>query len=184
MQRFLNVLLVACLVACSRSQAPQERAAVDQAQTKKAQDAEREKKIQQVEDEITGWNYKSRDGEAEARADIAAGRPKLKVVGLTRKDQSVRERLYQERFGVKMEVVAGCPVSVYLERYVHAYNKVIYDQIAAKFGSEAVGSVEKDAWDIFRASQREANQPPLRMPVSGTPAADAPVAPPPGIAGR
>ncbi len=28
------------------------------------------------------------------------------------------------------------------------------------------------------------NQPPLRMPVSGTPAADAPVAPPPGIAGR
>ena len=29
-----------------------------------------------------------------------------------------------------------------------------------------------------------ANQPPLRMPVSGTPAADAPVAPPPGIAGR
>ncbi len=28
------------------------------------------------------------------------------------------------------------------------------------------------------------NQPPLRMPVSGTPAAGAPVAPPPGIAGR
>ena len=28
------------------------------------------------------------------------------------------------------------------------------------------------------------NQPPLRMPVSGTPAANAPVAPPPGIAGR
>jgi hypothetical protein len=28
------------------------------------------------------------------------------------------------------------------------------------------------------------NQPPLRMPVSGTPAADAPVAPPPSIAGR
>ena len=28
------------------------------------------------------------------------------------------------------------------------------------------------------------NQPPLRMPVSGTPAADAPVAPPPGAAGR
>ena len=27
------------------------------------------------------------------------------------------------------------------------------------------------------------NQPPLRMPVSGTPAADAPVAPPPGAAG-
>jgi hypothetical protein len=32
--------------------------------------------------------------------------------------------------------------------------------------------------------ETEPNQPPLRMPVSGTPAADAPVAPPPGIAGR
>jgi hypothetical protein len=33
-------------------------------------------------------------------------------------------------------------------------------------------------------SKDEPDQPPLRMPVSGTPAADAPVAPPPGIAGR
>ena len=32
--------------------------------------------------------------------------------------------------------------------------------------------------------EKAPNQPPLRMPVSGTPAADAPVAPPPGIAGR
>jgi len=32
--------------------------------------------------------------------------------------------------------------------------------------------------------KKEPNQPPLRMPVSGTPAAGAPVAPPPGIAGR
>jgi hypothetical protein len=32
--------------------------------------------------------------------------------------------------------------------------------------------------------EKSPNQPPLRMPVSGTPAADAAVAPPPGIAGR
>jgi hypothetical protein len=36
----------------------------------------------------------------------------------------------------------------------------------------------------YSRAEKEANQPPLRMPVSGTPAADAPVAPPPGIAGR
>ena len=35
-----------------------------------------------------------------------------------------------------------------------------------------------------KSEMKEPNQPPLRMPVSGTPAADAPVAPPPGIAGR
>jgi hypothetical protein len=34
------------------------------------------------------------------------------------------------------------------------------------------------------SAEEEPNQPPLRMPVSGTPAADAPVAPLPGIAGR
>jgi hypothetical protein len=38
--------------------------------------------------------------------------------------------------------------------------------------------------DEVRKNLRRANQPPLRMPVSGTPAADAPVAPPSGIAGR
>jgi hypothetical protein len=37
---------------------------------------------------------------------------------------------------------------------------------------------------VEEAKKRTPNQPPLRMPVSGTPAADAPVAPPPGIAGR
>ena len=38
--------------------------------------------------------------------------------------------------------------------------------------------------EFFRAGMKWPNQPPLRMPVSCTPAADAPVAPPPGIAGR
>jgi len=41
-----------------------------------------------------------------------------------------------------------------------------------------------ESGDIIGETIKEANQPPLRMPVSGTPAADAPVAPPPGIAGR
>jgi hypothetical protein len=35
-----------------------------------------------------------------------------------------------------------------------------------------------------KVAEMPPNKPPLRMPVSGTPAADAPVAPPPGIAGR
>jgi len=37
---------------------------------------------------------------------------------------------------------------------------------------------------VQREERHLPNKPPLRMPVSGTPAADAPVAPPPGIAGR
>jgi hypothetical protein len=51
-------------------------------------------------------------------------------------------------------------------------------------GSEAtsllLGFCGLDLWSEWSRP----NQPPLRMPVSGTPAADAPVAPPPGIAGR
>jgi hypothetical protein len=51
----------------------------------------------------------------------------------------------------------------------------------------------REAWDKARFETlkiwldghlpKPPNQPPLRMPVSGTPAANAPVAPPPGIAG-
>ena len=40
----------------------------------------------------------------------------------------------------------------------------------------------RDAWNIFDRKEDLPNQP--RMPVSGTPAADAPVAPPSGGAGR
>ena len=45
-------------------------------------------------------------------------------------------------------------------------------------------SISSYAVRKYSNPKTEANQPPLRMPVSGTPAADAPVAPPPGIAGR
>jgi uncharacterized protein YggE len=46
-------------------------------------------------------------------------------------------------------------------------------------------TVTREAHVIFLIRQEnQPNKPPLRMPVSGTPAADAPVAPPPGIAGR
>jgi hypothetical protein len=41
-----------------------------------------------------------------------------------------------------------------------------------------------DTETISDGRENSPNQPPLRMPVSGTPAANAPVAPPPGIAGR
>jgi hypothetical protein len=51
--------------------------------------------------------------------------------------------------------------------------------ILQRFGSEDCDSMLCTVSEIERA-----NQPPLRMPVGGTPAACAPVAPPPGIAGR
>ena len=44
--------------------------------------------------------------------------------------------------------------------------------------------IESDSAEIKTYEDNSPNKPPLRMPVSGTPAADAPVAPPPGIAGR
>jgi hypothetical protein len=44
--------------------------------------------------------------------------------------------------------------------------------------------IENPATVLRLLQKKPPNQPPLRMPVSGTPAADAPVAPPPGIAGR
>jgi hypothetical protein len=44
--------------------------------------------------------------------------------------------------------------------------------------------IVSDGRVVAQFEEKKANQPPLRMPVSGTPAAGAPVAPPPGTAGR
>jgi hypothetical protein len=51
---------------------------------------------------------------------------------------------------------------------------------------KGVGELRKRIGNIYetKTGEKLPNQPPLRMPVGGTPAADAPVAPPPGIAGR
>jgi hypothetical protein len=50
--------------------------------------------------------------------------------------------------------------------------------------SDERDSLSQIMWQNIKGSEKLANQPRMRMPVSGTPAADAPVAPPPGIAGR
>ena len=52
-----------------------------------------------------------------------------------------------------------------------------------EFVAALVSSIEVRSGSISN-KENLPNQPPLRMPVSGTPAADAPVAPPPGTAGR
>jgi len=73
------------------------------------------------------------------------------------------------------------PIKAYQIRLKNGTSLVeIYATKRKRFKSE-------DFIEAFRKrmeSEYAPNQPPLRMPVSGTPAADAPVAPPPGIAGR
>jgi hypothetical protein len=70
--------------------------------------------------------------------------------------------------------------SPYLQGRFHARDEVyaLRQDLIARYG-------RNDAQARLRIEMKNSpNKPPLRMPVSGTPAADAPVAPPPGIAGR
>jgi hypothetical protein len=69
-----------------------------------------------------------------------------------------------------MEVVGGCIVSLDLENYVWAYNNVVYDQIAAKFGPNAVQTTETDAWRIFKASPRDTSPQSSSPPPAASPA--------------
>jgi hypothetical protein len=62
---------------------------------------------------------------------------------------------------------------------------VLKDGAVLSAKPSGIQEVHRQRGDVTEREMKSApNQPPLRMPISGTPAADAPVAPPPGIAGR
>jgi hypothetical protein len=80
---------------------------------------------------------------------------------------------------LKVGIQRGC----YLLRARREANAVEFFAVEEASGKEVAKSPRIPIED-HPEEKGEANQPPLRMPVSVTPAADAPVAPPPGIAGR
>jgi len=116
---------------------------------------------------------------ADGRKDLAAGKLVHIGYGLAVEKKKMEE-LMRARYGIEMRE-KGCVVFPSDEAYAHVYNALMEEAISKKFGHSFEELLEPVWKEITSISP---NQPPLRMPVSGTPAADAPVAPPPGIAGR
>ena len=94
-----------------------------------------------------GPPYKGRDGAAEAKKDLAQGRPKLKVYGLQTPSAGFYSMLLSSRLGIQAETIAGCIVTEDLTKYAGAYNAVIEKYAKRKFGD-----------DIFERLMTEAEQ--------------------------
>ncbi len=94
-------------------------------------------------DSLTGGQYRSRDGQKEAEADIAKGLLKLKACGLPSAGNSEWREVLKERFGVEVERIAGCGVSDPLLAYAEAYNVTVEHYLAVKYGATALEEAQK-----------------------------------------
>lgn len=84
-------------------------------------------------------SYATRDGRAEAVADLAQGRAKWKVYGLYRRLEEDSARL--QRLGIQVDWFAGCIVSEGIERYAYRYNATIHSHHVALVGREITEEV-------------------------------------------
>jgi hypothetical protein len=85
-----------------------------------------------------------RRGEADARKHIAANKLTLKMSGLRREWGLIYDQVLKERLGVESEVVADCDVDVSLAKYADAYNRLMEEEIARRFGPAALEEVAKE----------------------------------------
>ena len=91
-------------------------------------------------------------GAAEAEADIANGRLRLKRIGWPSPWQQTHAELLQKRFGVTLDHVAGDYVTAEVISRTTEYNRRMAVEIASRFGEGALEQVEKEAKQRWRAA--------------------------------
>lgn len=72
------------------------------------------------------------EGQQEARRDIAAGKLILRAYGLM--GPSAYPKILQEKYGIRLERVAGCVVDANMVAKTGAYNAVMKAEIEKRFG--------------------------------------------------
>jgi hypothetical protein len=79
--------------------------------------------------------YTGRDGAAEARADIAAGRLRFLRYGLLNPSAIDDERILMEKYGFESKWIAGCMVHEDLMRFASEYNAVMSAEFERRHGA-------------------------------------------------
>lgn len=62
--------------------------------------------------------------------------------------------ILQQKYGIEMNVVAGCGVTNALTAYVEGYNEVVGGFAIRKFGRDVFGEVAREAEAGYRAKVR------------------------------
>jgi hypothetical protein len=91
------------------------------------------------------WSSAYPRGMLMAWADHARGHYEIKTYGLPASWDGEFSRLARERYGVKVNHVAGCVVSENLVWYADGYNWVSESRLRARFGKDIFAECAADA---------------------------------------
>lgn len=81
----------------------------------------------------------------EARADLAAGRPRWMISGYPSVARDDFGELLEERFGIALEEVGGCAVTDDMDVRLRAYDSVIVHWLEARHGPDVLERTWDDA---------------------------------------
>ena len=99
-----------------------------------------------------GWESSARfRGRTVARFELAHGRYEILTLGLPTPWRPEFARHLEERYGIKLRVVAGCIVSESLLEYVAGYNAVMALGAHRKFGRSVIEEVSLEEMEIWKA---------------------------------
>jgi len=97
-------------------------------------------------------------GRLAARIDVRCGEYEVLGMGLPPAWVGEYAACLRERYGIKYRPVAGCIVSPSLESYVRAYDTVVSDAVARKFGKNVFLDCQRAAennWEQRAEQKRE-----------------------------
>jgi hypothetical protein len=104
--------------------------------------------------------YIARDGAAEATRDLENKCAHYCVYGRLADTDFMKEWSESsfDRFGIKIDAIAGCIVSDDLVRFAKNYNRVLLNHIAKQYGETAWEDCRKDAEHRIQDALRKARQ--------------------------
>ena len=99
--------------------------------------------------------YRFRDGQADAKADLAHGKRRLLLNGSTPSYQPELSGLLDRIYQVQVKFVTPHPTPE-LQRYAAAYNTVMEQDLAATYGTDSLNQARALAEDRHALNERNA----------------------------
>jgi hypothetical protein len=83
--------------------------------------------------------YNYRDGHTDAKADLAQGKRRLFIHGISSSDQREYSALLEQIYRVQVESITENP-TLEVKRYAAAYNAIMEQDIAVSFGPDSLAA--------------------------------------------
>lgn len=103
--------------------------------------------------------YKNRDGAADAIRDLQTNTARFCIYGKSAGLVFLKEwsALSEQRFGIKVEAIAGCMITEELVSYAESYNKILRAPIAENHGATAWEDCRNEAAEAWQKKHAQGN---------------------------